>query len=49
MTAALTTTGAQNLTAGKIAKVLENVNAYLNRGVVAAHHADFDEDDESDD
>lgn len=43
MTAALTTTGAQNLTAGKIAKVLESVNAYLG-GAAVEHRVDLDDD-----
>jgi hypothetical protein len=47
MTAALTTTGAQNLTAGKIAKVLENVNTYLNNGRVE-HRIDLDDEEDDD-
>lgn len=45
MTAALTTTGAQNLTAGKIARVLESVNAYLG-GAAVEHRVDLDEEDD---
>ena len=47
MTKALSTTGAQNLTAEKIAKVLKQVNDYVERGVRTAELAsDEDEEDE---
>jgi len=47
MTKALSTTGAQNLTAAKIEKVLQQVNDYIERGVRTAESAsDEDEEDE---
>lgn len=48
MSAALTTTGAQNLTATKISQTLEQVNAYLARGVIALPPTNDSSDDEDD-
>jgi hypothetical protein len=47
MAIALTTTGAQNLTATKIHETLEQVNAYL-AGVIPVEALDDDDDDEDD-